>query len=133
MKRILIACSFIAIGTLIGLSSCSIDDGVENPCEENLLYLASLKTEIEDYANSSVCGDEFECRYLPFGSKPCGGPWSYLVFSTSIDTLEMASMVEEYNDLEAQINVQCALFSDCSVPSPPVGFECVDNQCTAVY
>ena len=32
-----------------------------------------LSIAIEDYEASSICNDEFECRYITFGSKPCDG------------------------------------------------------------
>jgi len=36
--------------------------------------LQDLGITIENQASSSVCSDVFECRYIPFGSKACGGP-----------------------------------------------------------
>ena len=54
--------------------------------------------------DTSVCGEEYECRYIGVGSKPCGGPWEFLFYTTSIDTLELQSLVAAYNALEADYN-----------------------------
>lgn len=95
--------------------------------------LVSLKTDIENLANSSVCGDTFECKFIAFGSKPCGGSWEYLIYSTSIDTETLESMVEGYNRKEALYNAEWGIASDCSIANPPTSINCENNACVAVY
>ena len=95
--------------------------------------LAALKTEIENLAITSICSDTFECKLIPFGSKPCGGPWGYLVYSTSIDTEELENRVEWYNRKEAIYNTEWGIVSDCAVNNPPVSMNCENNTCVAVY
>ena len=95
--------------------------------------LAALKTEIENLANTSFCGDAFECKFIAFGSKPCGGPWGYLVYSTSSDTEELENRVERYNREEAIYNTEWGITSDCAVNNPPVSMNCENNACVAVY
>ena len=80
-----------------------------------------------------MCGDEFECRYIAFGAKPCGGPWEYLIYTTSIDTEELELLVTEFNAQEANYNETCGAISDCAVALEPTGFTCEDNQCVAVF
>lgn len=109
------------------------DDDIYYNCEDNVLNLAELKSNIEMMADESICDDTFQCRYIAFGSKPCGGPWEYLIYSTSIDTLTLTSLVMEYNQLEANYNLNCGAVSDCSTPIPPIGFECQDNQCIPIF
>lgn len=135
MKRALFILLGLGFCLMVILLSCSIDDDLsqEEYCENQLAYLSELKTQIEDYAATSVCSGTESCRYVAFGAKPCGGPWSFLVYSTSIDTLELLDMVDAYNTLEAQINSDCGLVSDCSVPLPPTGFDCIDNVCVPIY
>ena len=113
--------------------ACTLED--ENPadCENTAAYLQDLKFSIEDFAAQSVCGENFECRSIAFGSKSCGGPWSYLVYSTSIDTLELINLVNEYNALELRFNLNCGAVSDCSIPNAPIGFNCQNNLCVPIF
>lgn len=95
--------------------------------------LALLKTDIENLVSTSSCGDTFECKFIGFGSKPCGGYWSYLVYSTSIDTEQIESMVEDYNRLETNYNMNWNLASDCAIINPPTSIICENNTCIGVY
>lgn len=132
MKKTFALLFFISIFMLLTAMQCDDDDIYYN-CEDNLLNLAELKSNIEMMADETICDDAFQCRYIAFGSKPCGGPWEYLIYSTSIDTLTLTSLVMEYNQLEANYNLNCGAVSDCSTPIPPIGFECQDNQCIPIF
>lgn len=112
--------------------SFQCDSDRNESCEDRLEHLNTSKAEILNLVNESVCGDNFECRYIAFGSKPCGGPWSYLVYSTSIDTLQLMNMVEVYNLNEQNYNVKCEQFSDCAFTLPPTELNCVNNKCVQV-
>lgn len=131
MKKVFLYIALIIIVTSF-IIACTLEDEPIT-CEEMIQDLADFKITIEDYAANSICGDEFECRYIPFGSKPCGGPWSYLIYSTSIDTLELQTLVADYNERENNYNITCGSASDCSVSSPPSDFTCEDNQCIPVF
>lgn len=109
------------------------DDDTSYNCQDNVLYLAELKSTIESMANASVCNDDFECRFIAFGSKPCGGPWEFLVYSASIDSMALVTAVTEYNQLEADYNLNCNVISDCSTPQPPTSFSCDNNQCIPIF
>ena len=95
--------------------------------------LLILKTEIETLANSSVCNESTECKYIDFGSKPCGGPRGYLVYSTSIDTESLEALVEIYNQRETEFNTKWSIFSDCTIANPPSNVKCENNICIAEY
>ena len=101
--------------------------------EDEEQELAALKIEIENFANTSVCDGNFECKFIAFGSKPCGGSWSYLVYSTSIDVKELESRVEGYNRKEAIYNAEFGIASDCTITNPPISINCENNICVAVY
>lgn len=105
----------------------------ENTLQEDKLELEALANEITSLADNSVCNQNNECKYVAFGSKPCGGPWSYLVYSTSIDTLILLEKVDYYNQLEKAYNVKWEIISDCSVAIPPISLECLDEKCIANY
>ncbi|RED48851.1 hypothetical protein [Seonamhaeicola aphaedonensis] len=101
--------------------------------EEELKELADLKTEIETLASSSICNESTECKYIAFGSKPCGGPWSYLIYSTSINTNVLENKVEQYNQLETVYNAKWGVVSDCALAQEPSDVICEDNKCVAVF
>lgn len=108
------------------------DDDFGFSCENQLESLSELSIVIEGLASTSECGDAFECRFIAYGAKPCGGPWQYLTYSTSIDTLRLQDLVEEYNAIEEDYNLNCDVVSDCAIVLPPSGFECESNQCIPI-
>ena len=132
MKKLLSKVVLLPLCLFLFSTQCEDDiPPVTQETEEQ--ELALLKNEIEDLANASVCDDAFECKFIAFGSKPCGGPWSYLVYSTSIDTEELESMVEGYNRKEALYNSEWDIPSDCAITNPPTSITCENNSCIAVF
>lgn len=132
MKKTLCTILIMSLFILLTAMQCDADDELIN-CEDTQMELFNFKSNIQALANTSVCGDAFECRFIALGSKPCGGPWEYLIYTTSIDTLSLTSLVMEYNQLEANYNLNCNAVSDCAVAQPPVGFDCVNNQCIPIF
>jgi hypothetical protein len=105
--------------------------------------LAALRSQIEELVGDAPCDTVADCRFVGFGSKSCGGPWKYLVYSvigtdmsagigvdTGVDTLGLVEKVQAYNALEAEMNARYGYASDCAVVNEPVlGVEaghCVD-------
>jgi len=131
MKKINLLFNIVVFSFLFMATTCE-DDNQTN-CEEQLASLANLKLDIENLASTSICNETFECRYIGFGSKPCGGPWGYLVYSTSIDTLMLEDLVTKYYAQENNYNTECGSISDCSVPQPPIAFDCSENKCVPIY
>ena len=132
MKKLISKFILVLLFLLLFSKQCE-DDLPPFTQETEQQELAALKTEIENLANTSFCGDAFECKFIAFGSKPCGGPWGYLVYSTSIDTEELENRVERYNREEAIYNTEWGITSDCAVNNPPVSMNCENNACVAVY
>ncbi len=128
--RFFISLSFIFLVAV----GCSLEgtSGLEQQ-ELDLKVLSNLGDDINVLIESSVCTDETECAFIAFGSKPCGGPWGYLIYSNSIDTDELIEKVERFNQLQNTYNLRYNITSDCSVVSPPVSLICEDNKCKAVY
>lgn len=108
-------------------------NNTEFTIEEDLDELAALQEEIELMVDSGVCSENSNCDYIAFGSKACGGPKSYLVFSTSINVELLQQKVATYNVLENSFNKKWGIISDCSAPAPPLDVTCIAGKCTAVY
>lgn len=101
--------------------------------EEDLAELTSLQEEIELLIDAGICSENSDCDYLAFGSKACGGPKAYLVFSTSIDVALLQQKVATYNALENAFNKKWGIISDCSFLLPPTSVACINGNCKAVY
>ena len=94
--------------------------------------LETKKQEIQNYIKSFGCSESAGCSFIAFGSKPCGGPWSYLVFSNSVNLTKLEEMVKDYNEMNKLYNIQTNAISDCSIPSPPNEIKCVNGVCTII-
>ncbi|MCH8299462.1 MAG: hypothetical protein IIC39_02835 [Candidatus Marinimicrobia bacterium] len=105
--------------------SCG-DDFNEN---DDLARLAALKTELDLLVGEANCSELNECRALPFGAKPCGGPWEYLIYSSiNSDTLKIQEKVDEYNEWNEVINARYGYSSDCSQAEAPQ-LLCLNGKC----
>ena len=105
----------------------------ESNQETEQLELNALKNEIVQLTSEGICTENSDCAFIAFGSKPCGGPWSYLVYSTSIDVELLEEKIATYNQNETDFNIKWGIFSDCSFASPPEEVRCVNGECTAIF
>jgi hypothetical protein len=97
--------------------------------EEEGALLDAQKREIISLAKSGACAINSQCRYTGLGSKPCGGPWSYLVYSTSVDTSKLLIKVSEYNASEDRYNRKWGIYSTCDVTPSPDSIRCLNGIC----
>ncbi|WP_052826034.1 hypothetical protein [Neotamlana nanhaiensis] len=131
MKKIL--CTIIILVCFFSLTAFQCNEDESGNYEEELAELNQLKTDIETLAQSSVCNENETCKYIAFGSKACGGPKSYLLYSTSISTEKLENLVSTYNQKESDFNTKWDVLSDCSYVNPPTSIICENNNCVAVY
>lgn len=117
----------------LSLVAFTCEDNRDSTFEEDQQELIALKQNIEDLVSTSVCNENTECKFIAFGSKPCGGPWKYLVYSTSIDETNLKTLVVNYNKKEAAYNQKWGIVSDCAMVNPPVSTSCENNTCVAIY
>jgi len=115
------------------LMAFQCEDDSKPTMEDEQKTLIVGKKIIEDLAASSICNESAECKFIALGSKPCGGPWNYIMYSTSIDVNKLESLVEDYNNNEAAFNLKWGVISDCSFVLPPTSVICENNKCVAVY
>lgn len=88
--------------------------------------------EIHSIINAESCSETGECSFMAYGSKACGGPQGYLLFSNQIDVEALTKMVEEYNKAEDAYNKKFGIISDCLYATPPEKLECVNGKCVQV-
>lgn len=118
------------------ISSCiSNDDDSGNlstiEFEEDVRALQTSLDLIEALAGQSVCADGFTCESIALGEKACGGPKSYLIYSSSIDTDNLETMVATHNTLEKAFNIKWDIVSDCLFVGPPSFITCENGKCVA--
>ncbi len=118
--------------------SCTEED--QSPCsdtgdciEQGLFELDSLRQVIIAEVQDGTCEGESECRFVGLGSKPCGGPWEYLIYTTNVDTERILGLVEDYNELERIYNDKKGLGSDCSIAIAPDSVICDGGGCVAYH
>ena len=128
MKNIV---KLIAIVFLFQSFQCEKESVVSNK-KEQFEKLQDEKQEILDYIASVPCDATSGCNFIAFGSKPCGGPWEYLVYSNTIDVSYLTTLVTNYNAQEAQYNETYNIYSDCAVVNPPTNVGCIDGVCSII-
>ncbi len=101
--------------------------------ERDKMILQGMYEDIVDYIGTPECEWEMDCRVIGVGSKPCGGPWHYLVYSAStLDESVLFDLVAEHAAFEDYMNRKYHYISTCDVPPVPET-ECVGGVCRAVY
>lgn len=130
----------VMLSAVLALSACS-DNSEQASNQTSNIELQPEAAELKDEYSGKVtpaqlnelAGEIFrlvgtpeadnpeQCQALPFGAKPCGGPASWLVYSTKVtDSDALAEKVEHYNMLSERYNEQEELVSDCAVVNPVV-------------
>ena len=96
-------------------------DGEPRTEEGDRAQLEKMRQEIDELIGDAVAASIADCRYAGLGSKPCGGPWEYIVYSvSSTDSTALAERLKAYDAFEGEMNVRYGYLSDCSVPNIPV-------------
>jgi len=121
-KILLLLCSFL-------LLSMQCDDNDPDIPE---FTLEQKNKEIIDYINSFSCSETAGCGFIAFGSKPCGGPKTYLLFSNGVDIVKLKQMVATYNEMDQENNIKTGAISDCMLRLPPTEVKCVNGVCTII-
>jgi hypothetical protein len=93
--------------------------------------LEELRRLIEREIGIPSANEPSQCKLIPFGSKPCGGPWGYLVYSTlKTDESRLKQLVSDYNQLQKKMNDEGKILSDCAI-APEPRLEFADGVCAA--
>jgi hypothetical protein len=116
----------------IMMQSFQCEDPNSNGTNISSSQLETKKQEIQNYINSFYCSEESGCGFIAFGSKPCGGPRTYLLYSNNVDLAKLQQMVKKYNELDDLYNKQTNAISDCMYQLPPTEVKCVNGLCTII-
>lgn len=100
---------------------------------DTLDHLTAIGSEIAELIGAAACESDDQCRVIALGSKPCGGPAEYRVYSSlDTDTALLETRASEYTRLSVQYNRETKALSDCSMVLASMA-HCASGQCkTAV-
>ena len=91
--------------------------------------LQKLRTMIMNEIGTPIADEPTQCKLIAFGSKPCGGPGSYLVYSTArTNEARLNQLVSEFNQLAKKYNQERKVLSDCLFVTEP-NVELVNGVC----
>jgi len=90
---------------------------------------SSLWQQIQAASANPVCDNDSKCHTIGVGAKACGGPQSYLPWSSKQDDgATLQQLVERHAAALRAQDAREAMMSTCSVVSDP-GASCRANRC----
>jgi hypothetical protein len=86
-------------------------------------------TQLRAIGRDATCTSDPQCRTVPVGAKACGGPQSYLAYSTAKTDPERAGeLAERYRKEREAHNQASGQVSDCRFIADP-GAQCRAGTC----
>jgi hypothetical protein len=92
--------------------------------------MQELRQMIQAEISDPTAKESSQCNVIAFGSKPCGGPATYLVYSTArSDESKLKSLAREYNELSRKYNLtRPDVMSNCLYVTEPA-VQLIDGMC----
>ena len=119
--------SFIGLSVCISTANCSnIDKSAPQPLTTKQ-EMKQIQTEIKQLIGAAICTDNNQCKSLAIGAKACGGPVSYLAYSTLKTNVDkLTSLGVRLKGLHQRYNKEEGIMSDCMMVMPPA-IACANN------
>ena len=118
----------LIVGALL-FGGASPPESVETPQDSDRARLQAMEEQIKLLIGDATCEADIECRSVPVGAKPCGGPWTYRIYSTRVtDSGKLLERVAAHRALDAELNRKYGRTSDCSAVSEPA-VTCREGRC----
>ena len=94
--------------------------------------LDQVFNEIMQTKGMGICSQDSDCEHLYFGEKMCGGPESFIIFSTAeVSKSELTALINEYNQLQRdQLNTAENHYGDCRMVQVQEPLICLENICS---
>jgi hypothetical protein len=107
-----IACSSPRSGTAHDSASDSTDARTR---------IAQLEAAARSLAKTTGCSSVDQCRTAPVGSRPCGGPRTFIAYcAASTDSVALFRKLDELREAEERFNESAGLASTCEMRMPSV-------------
>ncbi|HEY0062247.1 MAG TPA: hypothetical protein VGC21_09000 [Telluria sp.] len=92
---------------------------------------AGLLQQLEAEIGQAACDSTAQCKTIAIGHKACGGPESYLAYSTKGgDAAKVARLAADYSAERKSKNAKSGMMSTCSVAVDP-GATCKAGRCVS--
>ncbi|MFC3562167.1 hypothetical protein [Pedobacter jamesrossensis] len=114
-------------------SACKDSNLITSTKEADESELKVLLNEIEKMSDGITCTNASDWRFVPIGSKPCGGSTHFVLYSVKIDTNLFLQKVEQYTQKQKNFNVKYQLSSDCKGIVAPKYIACINEKPKLVY
>ena len=94
-------------------------------------HVARLEADARALAKAAGCTSAGQCRTAPVGSRPCGGPRTYLAYcAASTDSVALFRKLDALREAEDKLNASTGMASTCEFRTPPVA-ALTGGSCTA--
>ncbi|WP_372762273.1 hypothetical protein [Pseudoalteromonas sp.] len=91
--------------------------------------IQAAKDELTALITDPQCDAIEQCKVLAVGSRACGGPSSYVVYSTkTAEQQQVEKLAKQITQLESNYNTQNQMVSICQHLTAP-STQCVENKC----
>ena len=132
MKLYIFLIIFVTITSFVGCKNDTVQQK-EPTQDDEWAVLRKQRENIIFVAKSVGCVASTQCRFIGIGSKPCGGPEEYLIYSNAVDTVELFSLVSKYNMNEDSFYQKWEIGSNCEVPPEPDSIRCIGDKCVGYW
>jgi hypothetical protein len=92
---------------------------------------AGLMQQLQAEIGAAACDTNAQCKTVAVGHKACGGPESYLPYSTKTgDAAKVARLAADYSEQRKNQSAKSGMMSTCSLVMDP-GATCSAGRCVA--
>lgn len=92
---------------------------------------AGLMQQIRAEIGGAACDNNQQCRTLPVGNRACGGPETYLPYSTKVsDAAKLQRLASQQSNAQKEENTRSGMISTCQAIMDP-GATCSAGKCVA--
>ena len=103
--------------------------GLEKVSQE---VLNSLRADMSSIEKNNECDTNAHCKVIAAGSRACGGPSHYMLYSTKNTSDEKAkSIADKLTKYESIYNAQTGMQSICAMLTKPVT-QCMNTKCVTL-
>ena len=107
------------------LLACLLASACSHAAPDGSRTLAELRA----LGSGAACNSDQQCKTVPVGAKSCGGPESYMAYSTAKASPDKANaLAERYRKEREAENRSSGLVSDCRYLMDP-GAQCRAGTC----
>ena len=99
--------------------------------QEQKQAMSDLIKDIDSLIQTESCDDASNWEFTAIGSKPCGGPSSYIAYPKKLAG-EILPKVADLTAKQMAFNKKYGMMSDCHFVPEPTGIECRDGKAVLV-